>query len=326
MKVTGITVLDTLNADADVLTVEFDDGTSALMFYKYADALPFLNKEVVVDFRQDLYKGQIVDVVNTFTTAAVVHTLTSDDNIKLYSDAKDNHSNVTFADLDNGETMFNAVMYCVNQTLESSDKAVWAELTVRDSQFKVRKLRLFDPDRSLTFKGKYIICDIRKNQYGLSTTDIRTDDTVAYETPDVAICRDYCIKYFAGRDSINAMLDKTQFWEYASNHVNVVTGGDIVQLAYELRLLSTYKDMLPGLMYDALDLSLLLMHMGVKYDEDQMSPELRAVITASNHPVDLRRQAMYILDGFDNDVLAVEKRIFKAIRKQAIEMLALRYD
>ena len=294
MKVTGITVQDTLNADADVLTVEFDDGTSALMFYKYADALPFLNKEVVVDFRQDLYKGQIVDVVNTFTTAAVVHTLSSE--------------------------------YCVNQTLESSDKAVWAELTVRDSQFKVRKLRLFDPDRSLTFKGKYIICDIRKNQYGLSTTDIRTDDTVAYETPDVAICRDYCIKYFAGRDSINAMLDKIQFWEYAYTHVNIITGGDLVQLAYELRLLSAYKDMLPGLTYDALDLALLLMHTGVKYEEDQMSPELRAVFTASNHPVDMRRQAMYILDGFDNDLFVAEKRIFKTIRKQANEMLALRYD
>lgn len=326
MKVTGIQVMENLNEDADVLSVYFDDDTVAYMFYKYADAMAFVNKEVIVTFRSDMYKGSIVQVINTLTEVVVVHTVESEDNIKLFSEDVDNHSNVVFSDLDDGAYVMNAVMYCVDQTFESSPRASWAELTVRDSRFKVRKLRLFEYDNKANFKGKYIKCDIRKNQYGLNTQVIATDSTVPAETPDVAICRQYCERYFAEREDINTMLQKLNFWEVASTTVDVVTGGSIVVLAYELKLLSAYKDMLPGVNYDVVDAALLLTHMSAIKDKDDVSPELRAIIVASNHVLNNRPAIFKIIDNYDNDVMPIEKSVFKQVRSSARILLGNRYD
>lgn len=325
MKLTSIEIVDGFDDEYDALMVGFDDGTSAYMFYKYADAMTFLNKDVIVSFRKDLYKGSVVDVVNTFTEVSVVHTLDSDDNIKLYSNAVDNHSNVTFEDMEDGCHMLNAVMYCLDQRYEGSSRATWLELTVRDSKFKVRSLRLFDYDRTVSFKGKYIKCDIRKNKYGLNTDVIMTDDTVPAELPDVAICRDYCMKYFSGRSDMIDMLDKIDFWNQASTHIATVAGGELIKLAYELRLLNTYRDILPDVDFDSLDLALLLMHATVKVEEDDMSPALRAIITASNFVINNRLDAMKIIDGLDNDTRVTEKALFKDIRKQAEKLLERRY-
>lgn len=326
MIVTGISVLESLNEEADVLEVIFDDNTTAYMFFKYADAMHYLNKDVIVSFRSDLYKGNIVTVVNTLTEAVTVHTVESEDNIKLFSEDIDNHSNVVFSDMQDGAFIMNAVMYCVDQTFESSSKAVWAELTVRDSRFKVRKLRLFEYDSHLSLRGKYIKCDVRKNKYGLTTSAIATDSEVPAETPDVAICRRYCSEYFSNREDVQELLNQTNFWNIASIHVDTVTGGALMCLAYELKLLSAYKDMLPGLMYEVLDVALLLTHMNALRDEDDVSPEMRAIITASNHRLDNRPSIFKIIDGYDNDVLTKEKEVFSTIRKSARELLRSRYD
>lgn len=327
MVVTGIEILDNLNLDADVLLVSFDDDTQAYMFYKYADAMKFVNQDVIVTFREDMYKGEVVSVVNTFTETTRVHTLESDDNIKLYSEDVDNHSNVVFADLEDGSTMIDAIMFCTECSYESSNRASWVELTVRDSRFKLKKLRLFDYDNAnANLKGRYIKCDIRKNKYGLSSNAIIPDDTLPLETPDVAICRNYVMSYFQNRQSIRDMLEKMDFWDKCSCYVSGCAGGEYVSLAYELRTLSTYKDMLPGLNYDALDLALLATHMFVTKEDDDMSHELRGIIALSSNPVDYRLQAMKIIDGEKNDTLSAEKALFKNIRETASQLIGIRYD
>lgn len=139
--------------------------------------MQYLNDEVIATFRQDMYNGTISKFVNTIAKVGVVHTLERSNNVKLYVDVTDNHSNIRFKEIEDGGTAVNAIVYVTDIRFDSSARAEWADLTVMDQARKIAQLRIFSPDSKIQdFKGRYVMCDIRKNRYGLSTDSVVTVD------------------------------------------------------------------------------------------------------------------------------------------------------
>ena len=87
---TGITLVETLASGDELLKVVIDNTTEAFWFYRYADAVKYLNEEVIVEYRKDVYKGQLCQFIATFVRPTVIQTLSATDNIKLYCDQEDN--------------------------------------------------------------------------------------------------------------------------------------------------------------------------------------------------------------------------------------------
>ena len=70
---TNIELLETVNVDTQILRVTLDGSTSALMVYDLAEAMKYLNKDVEVTYRKDIWNGNICDFINTLTEHAVVN-------------------------------------------------------------------------------------------------------------------------------------------------------------------------------------------------------------------------------------------------------------
>ena len=131
--VAEITKIKEING-TDLLKVKVNEEsgavTEAFWFYNYSDAITYLDKDVIVDYRSEMIDGNIVQAINTFTVPTQINTLTRSTNIKLFSEAEYNFATVSFRDVSDGEVLPNAIVYCVKQEQKSSPKAIWMEFII----------------------------------------------------------------------------------------------------------------------------------------------------------------------------------------------------
>lgn len=328
MKLVSLDVLEVISPETSVLQVKFDDGSEAIMFHDFSQIAPFLDKEVIVDFRNEFYKGHIVSVVNTLTEVAHVHVFDKEKDFKLFTDETDNYSNVVFKDIQDGTTIQNATMLCVSQSYESSARASWHELVIRDKMYKLSKLRLFDYDNSQAdFTGRYIKCALRKNKYGYTTQDIYFDETIPAAIPDTALAVGYIQNVLQDREDIKRMFDDRGFYKCIIEYIDKFAGAEAITLAYELKLLTAYQDMLPDILFDALMLAVIIPHLHVTVPVNIYSSELRGIIIVTNYELKYRKEATLICDENSNcPELVREKALYKSIRETAAKLLEVRYE
>lgn len=120
MKLTHIELLESLGNEQQLMRLTFDGGKdSAYIIWSHANLMQYLNDEVIATFRQDMYNGAVVKFVNTLASVGVVHTLERSDNVKLYVDVTDNHSNIRFKEIEDGGTAVNAIVYVVDIRFDS---------------------------------------------------------------------------------------------------------------------------------------------------------------------------------------------------------------
>lgn len=330
MKVTEITVLENINETTDVLNVKFDDDSTALMFYKYADALKYINEDVYVEFREDIYKGNVTTFINTVTETLKVHTLDSAKNIKLYAETVDNQSNVVFQDMKDGDIKLNAVMYCTAQEFRSSERtnSYWVELTVRDSVFKLLKLRLFDYEsRDSNFVNKYIRCDITKSMYGLSTTVIMLEPNQPEVPIEVELAVTYINDIIAEDSNVAEVYNTVDFIGNARKYNDPKGYGmSLVALAFELSLMKTYENLLPGCNWDLLRKALMLSHMYVCNGKSTLTRSLQNIVWVSKLPVTHRQEIIHIYDNNEDDTSTfIERDLFYLIKHNTEELMKVRY-
>ena len=112
MKLTKIELLESYATEQQLMRLTFDEGKdSAYIIWSHANLVQYLNDEVIATFRQDMYNGTISKFVNTIAKVGVVHTLERSNNVKLYVDVTDNHSNIRFKEIEDGGTAVNRVCY-----------------------------------------------------------------------------------------------------------------------------------------------------------------------------------------------------------------------
>lgn len=232
----AITKVEALNG-MDVLLVAFDDGTSAYWFYNEALALEFLNKEVIVTFRNDMYKGNVVSVINTFVQPSKVNTVDKRNNIKLFVDQTDNLSNLSFNDIAVGETKVGCLFYCVACQVKSSDKSVWVEMRIRDKSLRVATLRIFNPEQMPgNLAGKYCQASLTKSEYGFQTKSVYEATGECPRNAEIDIARDYVKSYFATDVQANAFMDAVNFMDKMEDVIDYEPGYGLVRMAMELSM------------------------------------------------------------------------------------------
>ena len=327
MKVLKIELLESLNDQTDVLKVGFDDDSEALMFYKYGDSLKFVNQEVIVDFRSEYYHGRVWDAVNTLVEATKIHTVDAEADVKLFAKEVDDYSNVVFADLEDGDNSLGSIMFCTDQRREASDKARWISLTVRDKNMKYATLRIFNYDtNAANLVGQYIMCDISKSAYGLSTKSITKCDFVAKDSEDVVLSEQYVARSISDCEDLVTFNDKYSYINSMKNYVETFKGAPLIRLAMELSQLQCYKNCLSDVNFSLLKHAIVMSYGYTLTKNSALSRKVTNIIKTMNPVLEHYNKIAVILDDDEtNDELKKEKIIYRAIKTCGDDLMKVRY-
>lgn len=323
---TSIVKLEVINDEVDMMRVVIDDVTEAYMLGSYGDCVQFIGQEVIVSYRRDVYNGKISTFINTLTVPVKINTLEREDNIKLFCNTEDNNSNVCFADIKEGESMVGAIMYCVETKYESSPNAVWVTYKVRDKAGRIAKVRLFDYEvHNLDYRGMYIKGNIRRTQYGFTTTEVTTLPSDFPINPEVDICRTYIEKYFVGDTYMCSLFERTKLLDFMQNHISEELGYSLVRAAVELDILSELRNVFDDVDFKALSYAIIMRYGYMTKDSlTDYSENLRTLtfVLTNKVPSGLSKKVLMILDDTDADV--PDRGIYRQIVKLADEVIRIK--
>lgn len=229
--------------NGDLLEVTIDNTVSALWFWPYADSLQYVNQEVIVEYRKDIYNGQMRQFIKTFTIPTVVNTLDKKDNFKLFLDQRDDKCSLSFNEIAVGESRLGCIVYCSHQEFKSSANATWMELLIRDKLMRVAKLRVFDPeDPNAELAGHYIVCPLSRSKYGFQSDNVHVAPGDAMENPEIELARQYIQNYFS--DDVVAMgyINKIQMFDMLKEYVDYERGYVLMRMAMELALCDAMRN------------------------------------------------------------------------------------
>ena len=300
------------------MRLTFDEGKdSAYIIWSHANLVQYLNDEVIATFRQDMYNGSIAKFVNTIAKVGVVHTLERSNNVKLYVDVTDNHSNIRFKEIEDGGTAVNAIVYVTDIRFDSSARAEWADLTVMDQARKIAQLRIFSPDSKIQdFKGRYVMCDIRKNRYGLSTDSVVTVDNAFPFSPEVEISERFLMDAFAEDADILTLLAETKFADFAKKVVDLEPGYILVRLAIELDVASELANLVKEVDVDLIKRCLLIEKFNVFQQTSPYRNDIVTFVTASRYKFDHKNEVLLTLYS-DEEKFSMERVVLKQVREMA---------
>lgn len=318
MKLTKIELLESYATEQQLMRLTFDEGKdSAYIIWSHANLVQYLNDEVIATFRQDMYNGTIAKFVNTIAKVGVVHTLERSNNVKLYVDVTDNHSNIRFKEIEDGGTAVNAIVYVTDIRFDSSARAEWADLTVMDQARKIAQLRIFSPDSKIQdFKGRYVMCDIRKNRYGLSTDSVVTVDNAFPFSPEVEISERFLMDAFAEDADILTLLAETKFADFAKKVVDLEPGYILVRLAIELDVASELANLVKEVDVDLIKRCLLIEKFNVFQQTSPYRNDIVTFVTASRYKFDHKNEVLLTLYS-DEEKFSMERVVLKQVREMA---------
>lgn len=318
MKLTKIELLESYATEQQLMRLTFDEGKdSAYIIWRHANLVQYLNDEVIATFRQDMYNGSIAKFVNTIAKVGVVHTLERSNNVKLYVDVTDNHSNIRFKEIEDGGTAVNAIVYVTDIRFDSSARAEWADLTVMDQARKIAQLRIFSPDSKIQdFKGRYVMCDIRKNRYGLSTDSVVTVDNAFPFSPEVEISERFLMDAFAEDADILTLLAETKFADFAKKVVDLEPGYILVRLAIELDVASELANLVKEVDVDLIKRCLLIEKFNVFQQTSPYRNDIVTFVTASRYKFDHKNEVLLTLYS-DEEKFSMERVVLKQVREMA---------
>lgn len=318
MKLTKIELLESYATEQQLMRLTFDEGKdSAYIIWSHANLVQYLNDEVIATFRQDMYNGTISKFVNTIAKVGVVHTLERSNNVKLYVDVTDNPSNIRFKEIEDGGTAVNAIVYVTDIRFDSSARAEWADLTVMDQARKIAQLRIFSPDSKIQdFRGRYVMCDIRKNRYGLSTDSVVTVDNAFPFSPEVEISERFLMDAFAEDADILTLLAETKFADFAKKVVDLEPGYILVRLAIELDVASELANLVKEVDVDLIKRCLLIEKFNVFQQTSPYRNDIVTFVTASRYKFDHKNEVLLTLYS-DEEKFSMERVVLKQVREMA---------
>ena len=320
---TSITKINTLSDGTDVLDVVIDNDVHAYWFYDYAKSLEYVNQEVIVEYRKDIYGGQLCTFIATFTMPTKVNTLTKTDNIKLYCDQIDNNANLVFDEIEVGESKMGCIVYCVSQEYKSSANAVWMELLIRDKKMKVAKLRLFDYEsKNVVLAGQYVMTSLSRNKYGFQSEMIKPVTGEVVPNPEIDIAKQFILNYFA--DDIVSMdyINQTNILNFIGEAIDYEKGYGLMRLAMELSMVENLNNISRDVDHIAIGRALLASR-GHLMKQSILSDSFVNINIASRYNWDNRNTVLQLLD-FENEKSPREYSVMQSIKDTVDTLINVR--
>lgn len=320
---TSITKINTLSDGTDVLNVTIDNDVQAFWFYEYAKAMEYVNKEVIVEYRKDIYNGQLCTFIATFTVPTKINTLEKKDNIRLYCDQVDNNSNLVFEEVEIGETKMGCIVYCISQEYKSSPNAVWMELLIRDKRMHVAKLRLFDyENKNVVLEGQYVMTSLSRNQYGFQSEMIKPVTGEVGPNPEIDIAKQFIMNYFADDEVSLNYISTTRVLDFLEEAIDYEKGYGLMRLAMELSMVDNLVNITQDIDVSAIGRALLASR-GYMTRTSALSNIVNNVNLALKYSWDNRKEVLMLLDVPSEESIP-EMTIMQSIKDTVNNILEIR--
>lgn len=321
---TSIEKMNDVRDSYELLKVTIDNSVAAYWFYDYAESLKYLDQEVIVEYRDEIYHGELCKFIKTFVLPTVVQTLDKKENIKLYCDIEDNQSNLSFSEIVDGETRPGCIVYCVDCQFKSSSNAVWQELTIRDRSMHIAKLRLFNYDnKAANFKGSYVMTELSRNKFGFRSELISPISGEVAPNPELKIARQYIMSYFSNDPVSMQYITETSVLDYLSEDIDYERGYGLVRLATELSMVDAMYNMTKDVDLSAIGRALLCMR-GYLTHVSVLSKSVNSIMVAMKYMWDNRKTVILLLDNPQDEYPLPERAIMESIRTTVNTMIDLR--
>ncbi len=299
---TDIKLLETIPNVGDVLKVTIDNTTEALWFYSYSDSLQYLNQEVIVEYRKDIYKGELKQFIATFVLPTRVSTIDKQDNIKLFVDQVDNYSNLSFNEIAIGETRSGCIVYCISCEFKSSSAAVWQELLIRDKSMHVAKLRLFDySNKAANFAGSYVMAEMTRSKFGFQSELIIPVNGECPPNPEIEIAENFIKGYFSQDVVAMDYITKFNLLNHLKEHIDYEPGYGLVRLAMELSFVDAMNNISNVVDLQSIGEALLAKR-GYLTRESVLSSIVNNTVLAMNFKWPNKEKVLQLLDVPTDDV------------------------
>lgn len=297
----------------DILKVIVDD-TEAYWFYDYTEALKFVDKEVIVSYRKDFYKGAMVTAINTIAVPNVVNVLDKHVTLKLYADVEDNQSNLSFNEIELGQSRDGCIFYCCAQTRQASARADWIELIIRDKSFRIAKLRIFSPDNIPQLEGKYCIATLKRTQYGLQSDLISPTSAEVAPNPEIDIAEEYIKQFFADDAEATNFISNNDLLNAMRSHLDYEKGYALVRLAMELCMCEQLYNITKDIDVRVMTHALLVSYGFVVTPNLPVSKEMANVMLTMRSKWSKMPLLISIIDPGDLEKPPMEKDLFNRIK------------
>jgi len=321
-KCTDIVLVEKLN-NVDMLRVTIDNTIEAYWLFNYSDALNYIDKEVIVDYRQDIYNGELCRFIKTFTIPTVIQTLDKSTDIKLYCDQVDNHSNVSFSDIEVGESYKGAIVYCTACSYKASKAAVWQELIIRDKSMHTAVLRIFDYEsKEVNFAGKYVMAELRRNKYGFQSEFINEVPGETIPNPEITIAKEYIQNFFIDDDVAQSYISKYNVLQFLEEAMDYETGYGLMRLAMELAMIDKMDNISRDVDFKSISQALLAKR-GYLVRESVLSKTVNNVLLATSIQWPNKALVMRLLDECSENKPA-EYYVMESIQSTVNTLLEVR--
>ena len=273
--VKSMSQLEVINSESTVFEVEFDNGDKALLIAEPYAATKYINQMVEYEIEKNLYNMELRDFIASMGYLHVVNTINRKEGFKLFSDNEDTCATVAFKDLEMGQVVNGAILYCSKVEWNSSAKTDWLDLTVSDRFRRVARLRIFSPtvtDAS-SIAGSYIKCNIRMNKFGLTTQDISVMDMEYAPNPELLLAETYINEMFKDDEDMQAVLSRTNLISFMREYVRYERGDLLLECAMELDIAQSLGNVTPGIDIDAICKALIAEKLWVTQPNTHYSKE-----------------------------------------------------
>ena len=275
-----------------------DFPTEAYWFFDHNQALKYLDRDVIVDYRQEIIDGKPENVINTFTIPMQVNTITKADGIKLFVDSEDNYASISFNDLSEDEEIPNACLFCIKQTLKSSERSTWINYTVRDKFMRVATLRLFGFDKKMgDCSGKYImVSPLLKTKYGFQTSQVAEATGEVPPNPEITIATEYIKQFFKNNAHITSILTRRHLLDTLANVIDIELGYGLVRLATELALTEQFTNITNSIDITSIQEALVAFRLYLLQSQSVIAESTRNVLIALKLDFTDKAKLVSILD------------------------------
>jgi len=315
-KCTNITLIEHIDARTDVVQVDIDNEVAGLMLMQLSEALVFLNQDVIVEYRKDMYKGEVRTFVNTLTRIAVVNVLTRDSSVRklrLYPEESVTHSTVCFTDIPEGGSIGDVTLYCCDVKMKSSPKANWAEFTMIDKTRRVGYVKLFSPVGNMEgFAGSYVRLDLMGTKYGYQTQRVSQTPGVYSINPDVDIAISFIKDAIQFNSPLKAFVDSTNMYEYMKDYIDYEPGYIAVRTAIELSLVDEISNMVASFDDVLVKQAIIASKCFVLRKDSKFSRQAISLVTLLSHKIDKQQETLLLLDE-NSRVESVERDIYNSV-------------
>lgn len=251
-KVNSITRIENIKDKLDYCEMVID-GFPFKVFCDYDDYVRYIDVTIAFEIRNDVYHGDIIEVVEGIIERKTLVTVSKEEDIKLLPDIKGwtGICNFALASLRVGETMGDCIFYLTDMYIDGSERAKWFQLKVVDMTSKVYEIRMFTSGGMSAvnmeagiknFIGSYIKCNVTSTKYGLQTSEIDLYPVDVVEAPEVLVA--ITIINDAVKDDIELLgyLEQYDFIEQLRKVIDVEPGYHLVRIASEITMIKYLKN------------------------------------------------------------------------------------